>query len=105
MKAVANTYLGFGLAILLICSSGRLVQAQESSGAAAFKRLDKNGDGKLTRDEVPTAESFNAADADKMSFAGISCDAGINPLFLLARSLKGAGQIRRVCFNCFSTSL
>ena len=65
MKAVANTYLGFGLAILLICSSGRLVQAQESSGAAAFKRLDKNGDGKLTRDEVPTAESFNAADADK----------------------------------------
>ncbi len=65
MKAVANTYLGFGLAILLICSSGILVQAQESSGAAAFKRLDKNRDGKLTRDEVPTAESFNAADADK----------------------------------------
>ncbi|MCU0874779.1 MAG: CRTAC1 family protein [Pirellulaceae bacterium] len=32
---------------------------------AAFKRLDRNGDGKLTRDEAPSAEAFAAADADK----------------------------------------
>ena len=31
----------------------------------AFQRVDKNGDGILTRDEAPNAESFAAADADK----------------------------------------
>jgi len=39
--------------------------AQDSPGTAAFKRLDKNGDGKITRDEAPSAERFAAADADK----------------------------------------
>lgn len=62
---MSNSSLGFCLAILLICSKGLTVHAQESQGAAAFKRIDKNNDGKLTRDEVPTAESFNTADADK----------------------------------------
>lgn len=39
--------------------------AQDSPGTAAFKRLDKNGDGKLTRDEAPSPDRFAAADADK----------------------------------------
>jgi hypothetical protein len=38
--------------------------AQTSAGQA-FARLDKNGDGKLTRDEAPSAESFAAADANQ----------------------------------------
>ena len=32
---------------------------------SSFQRLDKNRDGKLTRDEVPSADGFAAADADK----------------------------------------
>lgn len=52
MKAVANTYLGFGLAILLICSSGLLVQAQESSGTAALNRLGKDVDPKASKPDV-----------------------------------------------------
>jgi hypothetical protein len=31
----------------------------------AFQRLDKNGDGMLTRHAAPNSESFAAADADK----------------------------------------
>jgi hypothetical protein len=38
--------------------------AQESLAPAAFQRLDKNGDGKLTRAEVTDAAAFTAADAD-----------------------------------------
>lgn len=34
-------------------------------GAAAFQRLDKDRDGKLTRAEAPNPDSFMAADADK----------------------------------------
>jgi hypothetical protein len=34
-------------------------------GEAAFQRLDKNGDGTLTRDEVPNAQNFSAADANE----------------------------------------
>lgn len=37
----------------------------QAPGTAAFQRLDKNSDGKLTRDEAPNPESFTAADADK----------------------------------------
>ena len=37
----------------------------QGPGEAAFQRLDKNKDGKLTRDEVADAAAFAAADADK----------------------------------------
>ena len=32
---------------------------------AAFQRLDRNGDGRITREEAPSVDSFAAADADK----------------------------------------
>jgi hypothetical protein len=44
---------------------GFLAFAQDSPGTAAFKLLDKNGDGKITRHEAPSAESFRGADADQ----------------------------------------
>jgi hypothetical protein len=46
----------------LLCDAS---YAQQAPGTAAFQRLDKYGDGKLTRDEVPNAQNFAAADADK----------------------------------------
>jgi hypothetical protein len=65
MKPILHRCIPPLLLLSILCTFVVPVQAQESPGAAAFKRLDKNSDGKLTRDEVPTAESFNAADADK----------------------------------------
>lgn len=57
------------LSAILACLT---LLAQESPRPAAggsldglFKRLDRNGDGKLTRDEVADAAAFAAADADK----------------------------------------
>ena len=57
------------LSAILACLT---LLAQESPRPAAggsldglFKRLDCNGDGKLTRDEVADAAAFAAADADK----------------------------------------
>lgn len=37
----------------------------QTPGEAAFQRLDKNKDGKITRDEAPSADNFTAADADR----------------------------------------
>jgi len=54
----------FPLAAALCALLSSASQAQ-TPGDAAFQRLDKNGDGKITRDEAPSAESFAAADADK----------------------------------------
>jgi hypothetical protein len=44
--------------------------------AERFKQLDRNGDGKLTRDEVADAAAFAAADADKDGWLDIAigCD-------------------------------
>ncbi|MCP5538927.1 MAG: VCBS repeat-containing protein [Akkermansiaceae bacterium] len=47
-----------------LCAFVLETQAQ-SPGDAAFQRLDKNQDGKISRDEAPSADSFTAADADK----------------------------------------
>jgi arylformamidase len=45
---------------------GPVVSAQtDAPRTAAFKCLDKNGDGKLTREEFPAANIFDGADADK----------------------------------------
>lgn len=55
----------FATAIVLSCSLNFSVLAQVSPGTAAFQRFDKNGDGKITRDEAPGPDGFNAADADK----------------------------------------
>jgi hypothetical protein len=58
------------LAALLAFAAARA--AQQSSRPAAgsvlperFKQLDRNGDGKLTRNEVADAAAFTAADADR----------------------------------------
>jgi hypothetical protein len=53
------------IAALLLALCCGPTHAQQAPGTAAFQRLDKNGDGKLTRDEAPNPESFTAADADK----------------------------------------
>ncbi len=51
------------LSVLL--SSLTLFAQQKGDLAETFKRLDRNGDGKLTRDEVADTAAFTAADADK----------------------------------------
>jgi hypothetical protein len=53
----------YSLLFTLLIASQAL--AQTTPGAAVFQRLDKNHDGRITRDEAPNAESFLAADADK----------------------------------------
>jgi hypothetical protein len=65
MKATTQLTLGYSLAIMLSSLWSVPAFAQDSPGTAAFKRLDKNGDGKITRDEAPGPDGFNAADADK----------------------------------------
>ena len=71
MKTMTRLTIGYSLAIVLCCSWSVPALAQETPGTAAFKRLDKNGDGKITRDEAPSADSFRAADADQ--------DGSVNP--------------------------
>jgi len=51
----------FFLILSVLTTSSRA----QTTGDAAFNRLDKNSDGKLTRDEAPGADSFAAADANK----------------------------------------
>ncbi len=65
MKFTTRLIIGYSLAITLSCSWSVPAFAQDSPGTAAFKRLDNNGDGKITRDEAPSADSFRAADADQ----------------------------------------
>ena len=59
--------LHHSIAALLLCVlCAMAVQAQaQSPGDAAFQRLDKNKDGRITRDEAPGPDGFKAADADK----------------------------------------
>lgn len=52
----------------LLCAAlclANVAAAQESSGSAAFRRLDRNGDGSISRDEVSDGAAFAAADADQ----------------------------------------
>jgi hypothetical protein len=65
MKTVIACTFRYLLAIVLGCMLSFSATAQELPGTAAFKRLDKNGDGNITRDEAPSAESFRAADANQ----------------------------------------
>jgi hypothetical protein len=53
-----------GLIVTLLCLPNTGI-SQEATGTAAFNRLDKNADGKLSRDEAPSADGFTAADADQ----------------------------------------
>ena len=57
--------------LLLLLASTGFVAARDEPGSTAFQRLDKNGDGKITRDEAPSADSFAAADANR--------DGGVTP--------------------------
>jgi len=65
MKTVIPCTFRYLLAIVLGCMLSFSAPAQELPGTAAFKRLDKNGDGKITPDEAPSAESFRGADTDQ----------------------------------------
>lgn len=52
MKAGSSASTKLSFAILLICTAGLLVQAQESSGTAGSKRLDKDVDPKTGKPEM-----------------------------------------------------
>lgn len=65
MKTVILWALRYPLASVLGCLLSVSALAQEPRGTAVFTRLDKNGDGRLTRDEVADAAAFAAADLDK----------------------------------------
>ena len=54
-------------AIVGVAASLTAQQASRPAGSLAerFKQLDRNGDEKLTRNEVADAATFAAADADK----------------------------------------
>lgn len=57
-----QSVIPFAFAVLtFLCSP----TAAQTTPDARFKRFDKNGDGKLTREEFPAANIFDAADADK----------------------------------------
>ena len=44
----------------------RLIDAAELAKASeSLKKLDKNGDGKISREEAPSAESFRLADTNR----------------------------------------
>jgi hypothetical protein len=59
-----STHFHSTIALLLALAFSGFSYAQATTGSALFQRLDKNGDGKITRDEAPNPESFAAADAD-----------------------------------------
>lgn len=44
---------GYALAMMLICCANVAALGQKSMGSVGFKRLDKNSDGKLIKDELP----------------------------------------------------
>lgn len=52
------------LSCFAVCSSTPRVHAQVNALNATFQQLDKNADGKITRDESPQPDSFDVADAD-----------------------------------------
>jgi hypothetical protein len=53
------------LACFVFCSSTHSAFGQANALNATFQQLDKNGDGKITRDESPQPDSFDVVDADK----------------------------------------
>ena len=51
------------LSLLLLCVAG--AAHAQSTASDRFQQFDKNGDGKLTREELPAPKIFDGADADK----------------------------------------
>ena len=54
-------------ALLILLLSASVASAQTAPDAR-FQQFDKNGDGKLTREEFPATKIFDGADADKDGF-------------------------------------
>jgi len=79
MKAVANTCLGFCFAILLICSTGLLVQAQ-TAAPDRFKQFDKYADSKLSQEEFPYPFFFKKYDKDGDGLLSLEEAAEIKPI-------------------------
>ena len=54
------------LAVFAVVLAGlSLIWAQSKPAEAIFKRADKNGDGQVTRDEVPDEKTFAKFDLNK----------------------------------------
>lgn len=61
-----HTFVPLALAIAaFLVDAGSVFAQQTAPGTAAFQRLDRNRDERLTRDEVPSADGFAVADANK----------------------------------------
>ena len=54
--------------LLLFALGVSAVQIPAQTASERFQQFDKNGDGKLTREEFPAAKIFDGADADKDGF-------------------------------------
>ena len=59
----------FAAFLTLVLSFGMSARAQESAPPEWFKKLDRNGDGKITREELPRI--FDAVDTNKDGVASL----------------------------------
>jgi hypothetical protein len=60
----------FSLSIILVCLAASAQTQPRAAGsglAMRFKQLDRNGDGKLSREEGGSLQFFDAADKNKES--------------------------------------
>ncbi|MEO6753500.1 MAG: signal transduction protein, partial [Chthoniobacteraceae bacterium] len=53
------------ISLLALLATLDAAPAQRENSKGVFQRFDKNGDGKITRDELPNAETFARYDTDK----------------------------------------
>ena len=53
------------ISLLALFATLNAAPAQRENSKGVFQRFDKNGDGKITRDELPNAEAFAHYDTDK----------------------------------------
>ena len=94
-----------GLIVTLLCLPNTGI-SQEATGTAAFNRLDKNADGKLSRDEAPNKEVFGDVDTDQDGFASLS---EVNTwlstvLFQMRHRRINRRKLDRIELSCQTTS-